>query len=129
MTSRSGCLGGQSSSARRGGWEFSYSIAGWPWRRSFGGLRPQVLNTLKQEFLLRCSRIHFEVRFSHFGCRPDSAPAGCINHSRYPTHCVENATACCFLHSGALIRIGSFGLIRIIWPGSVKPPPQFEEQA
>lgn len=43
-------------------------------------------------------------------------------------HCVENATVCCFRHSCALIRIGSFGLIRIIWPGSVKRHPQFEEQ-
>ena len=45
------------------------------------------------------------------------------------SHCVENATVCCFLHSGALIRIGSFGLIRIIWPRSVKRHPHIEEQA
>jgi len=43
--------------------------------------------------------------------------------------CVGNATVCCFPHSGALIRIGSFGLIRITSPGSVKRHPQFEEQA
>lgn len=44
-------------------------------------------------------------------------------------HCVGNATVCCFLHSGALIRIGSFGLIRIIWPHSLKRHPHSEEQA
>jgi len=44
-------------------------------------------------------------------------------------HCVGNATVCCFLHSGALSRIGSFGLIRIIWPRSVNRHPQFEDIA
>jgi len=44
-------------------------------------------------------------------------------------HCVGNATVCCFLHSGALIRIGSFGLIRITWADSVKRHPPIEEQA
>lgn len=47
----------------------------------------------------------------------------------YGRHCVENATVCCFLRSGALIRIGSSGLIRIIWPGSLKRHPHSEEQA
>ena len=57
----------------------------------------------------------------------------CFSHViGWPAHlcqCVENATVCCFLHSGALIRIGSFGPTRIIWSLSVKRHPHIEEQA
>lgn len=38
-------------------------------------------------------------------------------------------TVCRFQHSGALIRIGSFGPTRIIWSLSVKRHPHIEEQA
>lgn len=52
-----------------------------------------------------------------------------IGYPDHVRHRVENATVCCFLHGGSLIRIGPNEPTRITWSRSVKRHPQVEDIA